>query len=87
MSSAFPPAAHNLPELLQSLFEHLGEINWITFAIGVSATAFLFWVRKGLMPLLLSTGMKPKLAGVLAKAGPVAAVFVTTFIAWALRSE
>jgi hypothetical protein len=31
-------------------------------------------VRKGLMPLLLSTGMKPKLAGVLAKAGPVAAV-------------
>ena len=72
----------NLPELLQSLFEHLGEINWITFAIGVSATAFLFWVRKGLMPLLLSTGMKPKLAGVLAKAGPVAAVFVTTFIAW-----
>jgi hypothetical protein len=32
MSSAFPPAAHNLPELLQSLFEHLGEINWITFA-------------------------------------------------------
>jgi SulP family sulfate permease len=72
----------NLPELLRSLFEHLGEINWITLAIGVSATAFLFWVRKGLMPLLLSTGMKPKLAGVLAKAGPVAAVFVTTFIAW-----
>jgi SulP family sulfate permease len=52
------------------------------FAIGVSATAFLFWVRKGLMPLLLSTGMKPKLAGVLAKAGPVAAVFVTTLAAW-----
>ncbi|SOE18045.1 SulP family sulfate permease [Hoeflea halophila] len=71
-----------LPELLQSLFEHLGEINWITLVIGVSATAFLFWVRKGLMPLLLSTGMKPKLAGVLAKAGPVAAVFVTTFVAW-----
>jgi hypothetical protein len=44
----------NLPELLQSLFEHLGEVNWVTFAIGVSATAFLFWVRKGLMPLLLS---------------------------------
>lgn len=73
----------NLPELLQSLFEHLGEVNWVTLAIGVSATAFLFWVRKGLMPLLLKTGMKPKLAGVLAKAGPVAAVFVTTFIAWA----
>jgi len=72
----------NLPELLRSLFEHLGEVNWITFAIGASATAFLFWVRKGLMPLLLSTGMKPKLAGVLAKAGPVAAVVLTTFVTW-----
>jgi len=73
----------NLPELLASLFAHLGEVNWTTFVIGVSATAFLFWVRKGLMPLLLSTGMKPKLAGVLAKAGPVAAVFATTFVTWA----
>ncbi|MEM5471380.1 sulfate permease [Hoeflea sp. AS60] len=74
-----------LTEQVSSLFEHLGETNWITLAIGVSATAFLFWVRKGLMPLLLSTGMKPKLAGVLAKAGPVAAVFVTTFLAWAFN--
>jgi len=57
-----------LPKQVASLLEHLGEINWITLALGASATAFLFWVRKGLMPLLLSTGMKPKLAGVLAKA-------------------
>ncbi|AKI02382.1 high affinity sulfate transporter 1 [Hoeflea sp. IMCC20628] len=72
----------NLPELLGSLYEHLGEINWTTFAIGVGATAFLFWVRKGLKPLLLSSGVKPKLAGVLAKAGPVAAVVVTIFVTW-----
>ena len=72
-----------LPKQVASLYEHLGEINWITLALGASATAFLFWVRKGLMPLLLSTGLKPKMAGVLAKAGPVAAVFVTTFVAWA----
>ncbi|MBC7281870.1 sulfate permease [Hoeflea sp.] len=72
-----------LPEMIVSLFEHLGEINWITLVIGASATAFLFWVRKGLMPLLLSTGMKPRLAGVLTKAGPVAAVVLTTFVTWA----
>ncbi len=73
----------NLPELVVSLIENLGQINWITFAIGASATAFLFWVRKGLKPLLLSTGMNPKLAGVLAKAGPVAAVVVSTLAVWA----
>ncbi|MCY0093331.1 SulP family inorganic anion transporter [Hoeflea ulvae] len=72
----------NLPELLRSLYEHLGEVNWTTFAIGASATAFLFWVRKGLKPALLAAGVKPKLAGVLAKAGPVAAVAVTIFVTW-----
>ena len=71
-----------LPELLISLYENLGEINWITLALGAGATAFLFWVRKGLMPLLLSTGMRPRLAGVLTKAGPVAAVVVTTLVTW-----
>ncbi|EDQ31527.1 high affinity sulfate transporter 1 [Hoeflea phototrophica DFL-43] len=74
----------NLPEQIGSLIENIGQINPATLVIGVGATAFLFWVRKGLMPLLLATGMNRKLAGVLAKAGPVAAVVVTTFAAWAL---
>ncbi|MEQ8308923.1 MAG: sulfate permease [Hoeflea sp.] len=72
-----------LPEQLMSLYENLGQINPVTLVIGAGATAFLFWVRKGLMPLLLSTGMNGKLAGVFAKAGPVAAVVVTTGAAWA----
>lgn len=73
----------NLPELVTSLLENLRGINPVTFFIGVSATVFLFWVRKGLLPLLLATGMNRKLAGVLAKAGPVAAVVISTFAAWA----
>ncbi|MBU2360788.1 MAG: sodium-independent anion transporter, partial [Alphaproteobacteria bacterium] len=67
-----------LPELLKTLFEHLGEINPITLIIGVGATVFLFWVRKGLNPLLRGWGMKAGLAGALTKAGPVLAVVVTT---------
>lgn len=39
---------HTLPELLLSIGAHLGETSMITVIIGVSATAFLFWVRKGL---------------------------------------
>ncbi|MCF7698293.1 SulP family inorganic anion transporter [Loktanella sp. M215] len=73
-----------LPELLKTLFEHLGEINPITLVIGVGATAFLFWVRKGLNPLLRGWGMKAGLAGALTKAGPVLAVVVTTVVVWAL---
>jgi SulP family sulfate permease len=44
----------------------------------------LFWVRKGLKPLLISAGLKPKLADVLAKAGPVVAIALTTLLAWSL---
>lgn len=78
-----PAGGANLPDLVASLLENLHRINPVTLVIGVSATAFLFWVRKGLLPLLLATGMNRKLAGVLAKAGPVAAVVITTFSAWA----
>ncbi|WP_040440177.1 SulP family inorganic anion transporter, partial [Roseibium aggregatum] len=49
---------HTLYDILGSILQHLGEINWITFAIGVSATVFLFWVRKGLKKLLLGFGLK-----------------------------
>ena len=77
-------SGHNLAELLQSIFAHLGEVNFWTLLIGVSATGFLFWVRKGLKPLLLKKGVKPRLADILAKAGPVAAVVVTTIFTWAL---
>ena len=75
---------HTLPEVLLSIGAHLGETNWITVIIGVSATAFLFWVRKGLNPALRRLGASPKLAEVLTKAGPVAAVAVTTLSVWLL---
>lgn len=73
---------HTLIQLVQTMFAHLGETNLITLVIGASAVAFLFWVRKGLKPFLLSRGVPPKLAEVLAKAGPVGAVVVTTLVTW-----
>lgn len=73
---------HTLPEMLLSLYEHLGNINWITVIIGVSATAFLFWVRKGLKPLVKRMGASATVADFATKAGPVAAVVVTTVAVW-----
>jgi SulP family sulfate permease len=73
---------HTLPQLLGSLWAHLGEINFITVIIGGLATAFLFWVRKGLKPMLRRLGASPTVADVLTKAGPVAAVAVTTISVW-----
>jgi SulP family sulfate permease len=75
---------HALPQLAGSLWAHLPQTNWITAAIGVAATAFLFWVRTGLGPLLRAMGAGPGLAGFATKAGPVAAVIATTLAVWAL---
>ena len=73
---------HNLLELVVSLATHLSEINWITAVIGVLATGFLFWVRKGLKPLLTKLGITGSLAGILVKTGPVAVVVATTASVW-----
>jgi sulfate permease, SulP family len=72
-----------LPEMLASLVENLHQINPITLAIGVSATAFLFWVRKGLKPLLRRIGLGPRISDLLTKAGPVVAVVASTVAVWA----
>ncbi|SMX46702.1 SulP family inorganic anion transporter [Actibacterium lipolyticum] len=75
-------SGHNLAELVHSIFTHLNEISIWTLIIGVTSTAFLFWVRKGLKPMLLNAGLKPRMAEILAKAGPVGAVVVTTLVTW-----
>lgn len=73
-----------LTEMLHGLWLHLGETNWITVVLGVSATAFLFWVRKGLKPLLARLGLGKTLSEMGAKAGPVLAVVATTLAVWAI---
>ncbi|MFO0316453.1 MAG: SulP family inorganic anion transporter [Hyphomonadaceae bacterium] len=67
-----------LPELVQTLAENIAQTNLPTLIIGVFSTAFLFWVRKGLKPLLVGFGLAPRPADLIAKAGPIAAVAVST---------
>jgi SulP family sulfate permease len=73
-----------LPQLLRSLAAHAPDTHVLTLAVGVAATGFLFWVRKDLKPLLVRRGFAPRAADIVAKAGPVAAIAVTTGLSWAL---
>jgi len=77
----------NLYEVVLSLAQNIGQINLPTVAIGFFATGFLFWARKGLKPWLRKRGIAPKLADILAKTGPVAAVALTTLATWGLGLE
>ena len=74
-------AGDNWPDMLGALIGNIGNINLWTLMIGVPVTLFLFWVRKGAKPALIRLGLKPRLADIGAKAGPVVAVFVTILVA------
>lgn len=77
----------NLLDLLTSLWAGLGQIKLAALLIGVGATAFLFWARTGLKPLLLTRGLTPRSAEIAARAGPVAAVAVTALLTALLRLD
>lgn len=67
-----------LPELVGSLAQNIGEANLPTMIIGIVSVLFLFWVRRGLKPLLVKSGLAPRPADLVAKAGPVLAVLFST---------
>lgn len=71
-------------DLLRSMVPGLGQINPYTAVIGFGTLAFLYWVRRGLKPLLRRFGVGERTADTLAKVGPVVAIAVTTAAAWGL---
>lgn len=73
---------HTLPKILNSLFENLNETHLNTMLIGVLAIAFLFWVRKGLNPLLNYLGVPSTVANFITKAGPVGAILISVLYVW-----
>lgn len=76
---------HNFIDLMVALVGQIPHIHGLTFSIGVLATGFLFWVRRGLKPLLLSMGLNARAADAIAKAGPVAAIALTTLLTWVFQ--
>lgn len=67
----------NWPDMLGSLASVVADTNPWTLAVGIPATLFLFWVRKGAKPALQVIGLPERAAEMTAKAGPVAAVALT----------
>lgn len=73
---------HALFPQLASLLAQLGKVSLATLVIGAFSLGFLFWVRRGLKPLLRRIGLAARPADMLAKAGPVVAIAASTFAVW-----
>ncbi len=76
-----------MPELVTTLIENAKDTNPHTLAIGLVATGFLFWVRKGLKPLLVRFGLAVRAADLVAKAGPIVAVALSILVVIAFDLE
>ena len=75
-------SGHTLVQLLTAIAGQVGNTQLLTLALGLACTVFLFWARKGLKPALRRLGLAPRLAELGARAGPVAAIVVSTWACW-----
>lgn len=80
-------AGHDFVQLAAGLVQQAGQIHVVTATLGLGTTAFLFWARRGLKPLLLRLGLKPRPADLLAKAGPVAGIALTAWLTWQFQLQ
>ena len=71
-----------LPTILITLSQNLPQVNGVAAITGSAAIVFLLWARVGLKPLLMRWGMTEAAAGLIAKAGPVLAILVTTLASY-----
>ncbi|MCG6657184.1 sulfate permease [Halomonas campisalis] len=80
-------SGYTVASLSLSLAGNIGETHWPTLAIGGGTLVFLVWVRRRGKAALLRLGLPTALAALLARAGPVLAVVVTTLLAWWLALD
>jgi len=71
-------------QTLSGLVARWSQVHGLTLGVGLGSLVFLLWVRRGLKPALIRWGLRPLAADVLAKAGPVLAIALTTGLTWAL---
>jgi len=68
---------HAMPDLVMSIIDNIGAINWYTVAVGALALGLLLWIRLDLKNWLARFGIPKGVATIIVRAGPVLVVFLT----------
>lgn len=80
-------SGESLVQLIPGLVRALPETHGPTLLIGLLSLGWLWWARSQLKPLLQKLGLNAKVAGNVAKAGPVLAIVITILAVSALHLE
>jgi SulP family sulfate permease len=68
---------HALPDLIGSIIQNIGQVNWYTVSVGAIALLLLLWIRLDLKNWLSRFGLPKGVATIIVRAGPVLVVFLT----------
>ncbi len=77
-----PVPGRDFTDIVWGMAQQLPQLHGLTALLGGATLAFLLWARRGLRPLLLRAGLPHGLADALARAGPVAGIAATAWLAW-----
>ena len=80
-------SGQNIIELLASLRDSMGEINWITLGLGLASIAIIVWCRTGLASLLTKMGLGGRLVTSISRSGPVIVALLTGLLCYGLRLD
>ncbi|MBL4581617.1 MAG: sulfate permease [Gammaproteobacteria bacterium] len=80
-------SGQNVIELLVSLSSSIGEINWITLALGLGSIAIIIWCRTGLASLLTKMGLGGRLVTSISRSGPVIVALLTGLLCYVFRLD
>ena len=80
-------SGQNIVELLSSLGDSMGEVNWITLVLGLGSIAIIIWCRTGLSSLLIKMGLGSRLVTSISRSGPVIVALLTGFLCYVFRLD
>lgn len=76
------PRSHLITETISHAVMHIGQLNGVTFALGVSSLALLLGFKSYGARWLTRAGLRDTVADGLAKSGPLVVVLLTTLAVW-----
>jgi SulP family sulfate permease len=79
-----PGGGHSLVEIIARIGGNIGGVNLATLLLALPTVAFLWWARSRMKGWLKARGLSDVAAGTVARTAPVAAVALTTLVAWGL---
>jgi len=81
------PRTNNILEIIESAVAQTNQVNQTALALGLSCIAILILARGPLSSILRAMGVKHAVAVIIAKAGPLIIVVISTFLVWTLELD